>query len=77
MTNFEKYKDEIRSVIKDETLGDWCDQHGCYKTTDTGLYSAMKVAMWLMEEYVEPSKLKTSINIDDYIDIDEFEQATW
>lgn len=51
MTNYEKYKDEIKEAIRLEVLGDWCDKHGIYKTTDTGLYSAMKIAMWLMEEY--------------------------
>lgn len=53
MTNYEKFKDEIKQALNDETLGDWCWGKGIYMLTDTALYSAVKIAMWLLDEYEE------------------------
>lgn len=51
MTNYDKYKHEIKNSIENGTLGDWCWEKGIYMLSDTSLYSAIKVSMWLMEEY--------------------------
>lgn len=68
MTNYEKYKDEIRENMENITLSAFYEKHICgYSIYTNSDYLATMVVDWLMSEYEEPqidwSKVEVDTNV--------------